>query len=406
MVYFTCVYIIFRTLQVIFIKNKKEYMFLQIKKIGLVVVAGSLLAACVQNPSNIPVNNLNGLATSSSMTSSNTDDSSELPTGTRVQPQFDIPSADSNASATSYNPSTTGYIANASTASCNLNGKSDAYNINIPRDSDNKPIYARINKGIYTASTYQVQKGDTLFLIGYITNRSANDIANYNKLTPGSVLTPGSYLVVNPNKCASNTNQTVGFTKSSVAQVTSVASTIKPNVTTTTTSVKQVATTAKAAAVTSVRDNLSKVTSVVTPPTTPKVLNVNGQATGRDALQWPAKGKIISTYSNSSSSAGNNGLVIKGEIGDKIVAAADGIVSYAGKIQGYGNIVLLKNSKQMITLYAYNSKLLVKNGESVKRGQTIALMGNTGTSDGQTKLYFEVRIKGKAVDPLKYLPKR
>lgn len=129
--------------------------------------------------------------------------------------------------------------------------------------------------------------------------------------------------------------------------------------------------------------------------------NVNGQATG--GLQWPASGKVIGTFTNKSPST--RGLSIAGSQGDRVVAADGGQVIYAGsQLDGYGNLVILKHPNGMLTLYAHNSKLLVKIGDKVSRGQQIALMGNSATTSN--KLYFEVRSNGRAVDPLKYLEPR
>ena len=101
----------------------------------------------------------------------------------------------------------------------------------------------------------------------------------------------------------------------------------------------------------------------------------------------------------------NKGIGIAGKEGDPIYASADGRVMYAGSgLRGYGNLVLIKHNNTLLTVYAHNSKLLVKEGQNVKKGQQIAAMGRTEAD--RVKLHFEVRRNGKTVNPLNYLPAR
>lgn len=116
---------------------------------------------------------------------------------------------------------------------------------------------------------------------------------------------------------------------------------------------------------------------------------------------WPASGKMLSGFSES----GGKGIDIAGKTGDPVTAAADGKVVYSGAgLRGYGQLVIVKHSEAFLTAYAHNSRILVKEGQTVTRGQKIAEMGNTDAD--QVKLHFEVRRQGKPVDPLKYLPGR
>lgn len=116
---------------------------------------------------------------------------------------------------------------------------------------------------------------------------------------------------------------------------------------------------------------------------------------------WPAKGKVIAGFNESS----NKGINIAGKMGEPVDAAAEGKVVYAGAgLRGYGNLVIIKHDGNYLTAYAHNSKILVKEGEAVKRGQRIADMGD---SDADTAmLHFEVRRQGKPVDPMKFLSQR
>lgn len=116
---------------------------------------------------------------------------------------------------------------------------------------------------------------------------------------------------------------------------------------------------------------------------------------------WPANGKVIGTFSEN----GSKGVDIAGKSGDPVVAAGDGKVVYSGTgLRGYGKLVIIKHNATYLSAYAHNQNILVKEGQSVTKGQKIAEMGNTDAD--QVKLHFEVRRQGKPVDPLKHLPPR
>ncbi|MER2517717.1 MAG: peptidoglycan DD-metalloendopeptidase family protein [Candidatus Accumulibacter phosphatis] len=116
---------------------------------------------------------------------------------------------------------------------------------------------------------------------------------------------------------------------------------------------------------------------------------------------WPASGKVVGTFSE----GGAKGIDIAGAAGDPVLAVSDGKVVYSGTgLRGYGKLVIVKHSSTYLTAYAHNQKILVKEDQSVVKGQKIAEMGNTDAD--QVKLHFEVRKQGRPVDPLKHLPAR
>ncbi|MFT3776917.1 MAG: peptidoglycan DD-metalloendopeptidase family protein [Ottowia sp.] len=116
---------------------------------------------------------------------------------------------------------------------------------------------------------------------------------------------------------------------------------------------------------------------------------------------WPASGAVVARFDE----AKNKGLSIAGKAGDPVVAAADGRVVYAGAgLRGYGNLIILKHNNTFLTAYAHNQTLLVKEDQTVKKGQKIAEMGSTDAD--RVKLHFEIRRSGKPVDPSRYLPSR
>ena len=113
---------------------------------------------------------------------------------------------------------------------------------------------------------------------------------------------------------------------------------------------------------------------------------------------WPAKGKVVANFNE----ATNKGLDIGGSSGQAIQAASSGKVIYSGSdLRGYGKLVIIKHSKTYLSVYAHNSKIIVKEGQIVALGQKIAEMGNTDSSS--VKLHFEIRRLGKSVDPARYL---
>lgn len=115
---------------------------------------------------------------------------------------------------------------------------------------------------------------------------------------------------------------------------------------------------------------------------------------------WPADGKVIGSFSE-----GRRGIDIAGKMGQPVLAAGAGKVLYAGSgIRGYGNLVIVKHSSNLLSAYAHNKTIFVKEDQSVTKGQKIAEMGNSDTDD--VKLHFEIRQQGKPVDPSKFLPSR
>ncbi|WP_415033400.1 peptidoglycan DD-metalloendopeptidase family protein [Azonexus sp.] len=140
--------------------------------------------------------------------------------------------------------------------------------------------------------------------------------------------------------------------------------------------------------------------AVTEAPTATTVPAGAAQAAGA-GLIWPSEAKISAPYNGSS----NKGIDFAGKQGDAVQAAGEGKVLFAGNgPPGYGKLVIVKHSTDLLSVYAHNSKLLVKEGQSVTQGQKIAEMGNSGTD--RVKLHFEIRRQGMPVDPLPFLPKR
>jgi len=142
---------------------------------------------------------------------------------------------------------------------------------------------------------------------------------------------------------------------------------------------------------------------VVRPPAAPAAPAAGAAAADDEKLSWmwPSEGKVIATFDEGK----NKGVDIAGKAGQHVVAAGAGKVMYAGSgIRGYGNLVIVKHSNSLLSAYAHNRSIVVKEGQSVTKGQMIAEMGDSDADS--VKLHFEIRQQGKPVDPSKFLPNR
>jgi lipoprotein NlpD len=122
---------------------------------------------------------------------------------------------------------------------------------------------------------------------------------------------------------------------------------------------------------------------------------------GKLSWMWPSNGRIVATFDEGK----NKGIDIAGRAGQHVMAAGSGKVMYAGSgIRGYGNLVIVKHSNSLLSAYAHNRNIVVKEGDTVDKGQVIAEMGDSDADS--VKLHFEIRQQGKPVDPSRFLPNR
>ncbi|WP_447862373.1 murein hydrolase activator NlpD [Enterobacter ludwigii] len=271
--------------------------------------------------------------------------------------------------------------------------------------------YGNIPKGSYTGgSTYTVKRGDTLFYIAWITGNDFRDLAQRNNVQAPYGLEVGQTLQVGN---ATGTPLTPGNTVSA-ADVTAQNNSVKPAQKSTTVVASQPVITysedsGDQTANKMLPNNKGTATVVTAPTTAPVVSSTEPTASSMtssspiSAWRWPTDGKVIENFS--SSEGGNKGIDIAGNKGQAIIATADGRVVYAGNaLRGYGNLIIIKHNDDYLSAYAHNDTMLVREQQEVKAGQKIATMGSTGTSS--TRLHFEIRYKGKSVNPLQYLPQR
>jgi murein DD-endopeptidase MepM/ murein hydrolase activator NlpD len=141
------------------------------------------------------------------------------------------------------------------------------------------------------------------------------------------------------------------------------------------------------------------------PPAPPAAVAAPPPRSGRGFI-WPVKGDVISEFGTAGHGVHNDGINIAVARGTPVHAADDGVVAYSGnELRGFGNLLLIKHSDGWMTAYAHNDQLLVKRGDTVKRGQKIALAGDSG-GVSQPQVHFEVRQGTRAVDPATFFKDR
>jgi lipoprotein NlpD len=192
-----------------------------------------------------------------------------------------------------------------------------------------------------------VRKGETLFSIAWRYGKDPADVARWNRLGDGSLIYPGQVIRLTPPSGAS-----------------------------------QRGTSSRGGS----RQSLPSIPTQAPPPWT-----------------WPTRGGIAVEFGGKPGSG--TGVLIDGRAGQSIVAAASGRVVYAGGgLIGYGELIIIKHNDTYLSAYGHNAKLLVKEGQSVRKGQQIATMGEG--PERKPRLHFEIRRNGEPVNPRQYLPAR
>jgi len=232
------------------------------------------------------------------------------------------------------------------------------------------------------AATYRVKSGDSLHSIAFAAGTDWRKLADLNRIGPPYTIYPGQLLTLGSSASRTALGRESGQTETTRAGVEPEHSV--PIYT--------------HGGVLAAPGTEAAIAEKAAPPTAPPPPPVKP-----GDWQWPSAGKLILGFSGGAQP--HKGIDIAGNRGDPIVAAKGGTVVYAGdQVRGYGNLLIVKHDELFLSAYAHNSKLLVREGEVVKRGQQIAEMGDSGTD--RTKLHFEVRRQGNPVDPLQVLPKR
>ena len=322
---------------------------------------------------------------------------SAVPTGTQTpQPNFQptYPRASANYAQQPVQP--------AQVSARNMSECIGTQTVNVPRNPNtNAPDYSQIQKGSYKGSTYKVGKGDTMFLIAYLAGMDVKELAAINNMAEPYHLSIGQTLKIsncvaqpvktqiseNPRPSApqSTVTYTAGANGTQIGSDGTIIGPVKSGTGTPT--------------------GGSEATAPQQPiqAANPAPIGMNAPIASNVTWQWPVSGNIIQGFSNSD--GGNKGIDIGGSRGQAVKAAASGRVVYAGNaLRGYGNLIIIKHNDDFLSAYAHNDKLLVTDQQEVRAGQEIAKMGSSGTN--AVKLHFEIRYKGKSVDPLHYLPRQ
>jgi lipoprotein NlpD len=232
------------------------------------------------------------------------------------------------------------------------------------------------------AGYYTVKPGDTLIRIALESGQPWRDIARWNNLENPNLIEPGQVLRTQPPG-ATPVATADGVVARPVAPASAAVSALPPASATPSTPPRATATAAPS------------LPPVNTPPVAP----------GDDEVSWGWPTGAGTTVVAGFDEQKNKGIDITGRAGDPVLASADGRVVYAGAgLRGYGNLIILKHNNTYLTAYAHNQTLLVKEDQTVRRGQKIAEMGSTDTD--RVKLHFEIRRQGKPVDPSRFLPPR
>jgi murein DD-endopeptidase MepM/ murein hydrolase activator NlpD len=239
-------------------------------------------------------------------------------------------------------------------------------------------------------SAHFVNRGDTLMSISRRNNVPVAALARANGLAPTAQLKVGTKITVPASRSAAAAAPLAAPVAVAAAPVGAVMSAPATRMATAEPAPREKARLAQAT-------------------TTPEEAVTEAPAKAADAtgalptFRWPVRGRVVTGYGAKTNGKSNDGINVAVPEGTPVKAAEDGVVAYSGnELKGYGNLVLVRHSNGYVTAYAHASELLVKRGETIKRGQVIAKSGQSGEV-GSPQLHFEIRKGSSPVDPLQFL---
>ncbi len=246
------------------------------------------------------------------------------------------------------------------------------------------PVSKPVAAAAAPATVHVVNHGDTLLSIAHRNHISVAELARANNLDQSAKLSLGMKLNVPGAKsaAAAPAGPVVATVPAAVAPAKMAAVGVPQQ------SVRMAQATA----------NVEEPAAAEAPAVKP------GEATGAlPTFRWPVRGKVITSYGAKTNGKSNDGINLAVPEGTPVKAAEDGVVAYSGnELKGYGNLVLVRHANGYVTAYAHASELLVKRGDTIKRGQIIAKSGQSGEV-GSPQLHFEIRKGSSPVDPLQFL---
>jgi murein DD-endopeptidase MepM/ murein hydrolase activator NlpD len=236
------------------------------------------------------------------------------------------------------------------------------------------------------ASVHVVNHGDTLAGIAHRNHVSVNELARANNLDINAPLKQGARLTVPAAKTAE------------AAPVAAQPVAMAQPIPTTTIGGHRLASAAPQQSARYAQANPAAEPAEAAPAARPAETT-----SALPTFRWPVRGKVITGYGAKTNGKSNDGINVAVPEGTPVKAAEDGVVAYSGnELKGYGNLVLVRHSNGYVTAYAHASELLVKRGDTIKRGQVIAKSGQSGEV-GSPQLHFEIRKGSTPVDPLQFL---
>jgi murein DD-endopeptidase MepM/ murein hydrolase activator NlpD len=244
------------------------------------------------------------------------------------------------------------------------------------------------------SSVHVVNRGDTLISIARRNNVPVGELARANNLDQTAKLSLGMKLTVPGSRSAA-------ATAAPAAQPVAAVAPAQPATTVAVPATKMAsAGPPQAARLASATTNVVEEKPVVVEQAPVKPSEATGAL---PTFRWPVRGKVITTYGAKTNGKSNDGINLAVPEGTPVKAAEDGVVAYSGnELKGYGNLVLVRHSNGYVTAYAHASELMVKRGDTIKRGQIIAKSGQSGEV-GSPQLHFEIRKGSSPVDPLQFL---
>lgn len=241
-------------------------------------------------------------------------------------------------------------------------------------------------RGASAVGVYRVRSGDTLYSIAFRNGLDFRELARSNRIEPPFTIYPGQEIRLDGRPPVR------GASTSTPPRTVSPSPTAPPKPST-------------SGVVTVSKPPSAVVASGAAPqPVAPARAPVPDSATNANlAWRWPAEGQLVASFVNGDQT--RQGINIAGKSGDPVRATADGEVVYSGNgLIGYGELIIVKHSSTLLSAYGHNRRRLVQEGDKVKGGQQIAEMGSSSAT--RDMVHFEIRVNGKPVDPLGFLPRR